>query len=208
MRIRKLLCLLLRCPKKKTASQKVVAEEAVPESVVQKEFVTLQHKNAVEFGKFSLELEEKRGESLITHSGHMLTAFSLYSAALLTLLAALLNDGFISRTHLYMASTGIAFPLVFSLVFTMLAHWRYKYEILIDGEAFRKIFSNESEFYREQYQFDYQFIYQLQLVQKSMETVNDKRLKYIKAAMLCFFVSIAMLFIFYVILSFLYTRGG
>ena len=41
----------------------------------------LKIKNALNFGRFSLELEEKREQSIITQSSHMLTAFSLFSAA-------------------------------------------------------------------------------------------------------------------------------
>lgn len=192
---------------KKSSLRKPTPEKIVEETMSQKDIITLQHKNAVEFGKFSFELEEKRGERLILHSGHMLTAFSLYSAALLTLLGTLLNNDIISRTHLFIASTCIAVPLVLSLTFTMLAQWRFKYNTLKDAEEFRLAFYGDSLNYREQYQFDYQFIMQLHDVQSSKTTANNKRLFCVRAAMVCFFLSLTMLITAYTILSILYTKG-
>lgn len=208
MCIRKFLLSLLCCPKRKAAKQKPQGEVEVKDDISQKDIVAIQLKNAVEFGKFSFELEEKRGESLIVHSGHMLTAFSLYSAALLMLLDSLISNAIISRTHLFIASTCIAVPLIFSLVFTMLAQRRFKYETLIDADSFRKKFKKDTEHHREQYQFDFQFIAQLHKVQESKKEMNDKRLFYIRVAMLCFFVAIAFLVVAYIILSVLYTKGA
>ena len=204
MCIRKFLLSLLH---KKSSLRKPTPEEAVEETMSQKDIITLQYKNAVEFGKFSFELEEKRGESLILHSGHMLTAFSLYSAALLTLLGALLNNDIISRTHLFIASTCIAIPLILSLVFTMLAQWRFKYNTFGDADEFRLEFERDSDHHREQYQFDYQFIMQLHDVQCSKTTLNNKRLFCVRAAMVCFFLSLTTLITAYIILSILYTKG-
>ena len=196
------------CPKKKTISQKPMSTNQQKAAPNQKDLVALQYRNAVEFGKFSFELEEKRGQSLITHSGHMLTAFSLYSTALLTLLAALLSDGFISRTHLFVASTSIAIPLVISLIFTMLAQWRFKYQAPVNAKVFAEAFSKDPKNYCEQYQFDFQFVVQLQQIQDSKKRKNDKRLFHVRMATLFFFISIIALVLSYVYLSVLYTKGS
>ena len=196
---------LLCKQKKKSLYAKPTSEEISCKNLSHKDIIALQHKNAVDFGKFSFELEEKRGESLIAHSGHMLTAFSLYSAALLTLLGSLLSNEIISRTHLFVSSACIAVPLICALVFTMLAQWRFKYETLIDAEEFRTAFVLDSAHYQEQYQFDFQFITQLHQVQQSKAKMNNKRLLCIRVAMICFFFSIGMLVVDYVVLSFIYT---
>ena len=199
--------LLLFNNKKKPSTPKPTPNEIFHNNNTPKDIISIQHKNAVEFGKFSFELEEKRGESLIANSGHMLTAFSLYSAALLTLLGVLLNNSIISRTHLFSASTCIAAPLVLALVFTILAQWRFGYKTLIDATAFKAAFEKESKNYCEQYQFDYQFIIQLHKVQSSKKNVNDKRLFFIRAAMICFLLSVSILVAFYISFSVIYTKG-
>lgn len=193
--------------KRKSFSAKTTSEKTSCKNLSQKDIIALQCKNAVEFGKFSFELEEKRGESLIANSGHMLTAFSLYSAALLTLLGVLLGNAIISKTHLFIASTCIATPLTLALAFTILAQWRFKYKTLIDAAAFKAAFEKESENYCEQYQFDYQFIIQLHKVQSTKRIVNNKRLFCIRAAMICFLLSVALLIVFYISFSVIYTKG-
>ncbi|MBO5891213.1 MAG: hypothetical protein J6Q30_00660 [Oscillospiraceae bacterium] len=195
----------LFCSRKDTSK----SHKPAPDNVAQasKDIVNLQQQNAVAFGKFSFELEEKRGESLIAHSGYLLTAFSLYSAALLTLLGSLLSNAIVSRTHLFIASTCIAAPLILSLVFTMLAQWRFRYNTLIDGAAFRKEFEQDPKNYCEQYQFDYQFIIQLHKVQVSKKNINNKRLFCIRVAMICFLLSVVILIAFYIYLSVVYTKG-
>lgn len=208
MCIRKVLRSLLCFPKGKAAIQKSKTEAVAKNEVSPKDVVALQLQNAVEFGKFSFELEEKRGESLIVHSGHMLTAFSLYSAALLTLLGSLLNNAIISRTHLFIASTCIAVPLILSLVFTLLAQRRFKYETLIDADGFRAKFAEDTNHHCEQYQFDFQFITQLHAVQESKKRMNDKRLFCIRMSMLWFLTAIAVLVAAYIILSVIYTKGA
>ena len=145
-----------RCRKKSTVSKTPISANQPNGLTNQQNLISLQYKNAVEFGKFSFDLEEKRGQSLITHSGHMLTASSLFSAALLTLLSALLADGFISRTHLFIASTSIAVPLIISLIFTLLAQWRFKYQTPVNTRVFVEEFTKDPKNYCEQYQFDFQ----------------------------------------------------
>ena len=55
------------------------------------EETSLRLKNVVELGKYSFDLEEKREQSLISQSGQILTAISLFSAGILMALPILLT---------------------------------------------------------------------------------------------------------------------
>lgn len=157
---------------------------------------SLRLENAVQFGRFSFELEEKREQSLITQSGHMLTAISLYSAALFMLLPVVVTLDSVSTAYLWGCSFTVFFPLVIGLVSTLLAQWRYKYKTLIDGMDFFETFASDAETdgtYNSQSDFDYQWLSQLRDVQASKKTVNDKRLFFIKVSMISFLISIAFL---------------
>lgn len=58
----------------------VETEERIDRDVVDE--VTLRKRNIVELGKFSYDLEEKREQSILSQANQMMTAFSIYSAAL------------------------------------------------------------------------------------------------------------------------------
>lgn len=53
---------------------------------------TLRLKNAVEFGRFSFELEEKREQSIIQQSSQIITAFSIASAAVLMAVPIIIDN--------------------------------------------------------------------------------------------------------------------
>lgn len=158
--------------------------------------------NAVEFGRFSFELEEKREQSLITQSGHMLTAISLYSAALIMLLPLVVELQCVSSPYLWGASATIFLPLLVGFVCTLLAQWRYKYDTLIDGKAFLQHFESDasSGYYKDQSDFDYQWTEQLSAVQSSKTRVNHIRCRLIKVGMISFLVSVVFLLIAWLII--------
>lgn len=158
--------------------------------------------NAVEFGRFSFELEEKREQSIITQSGHMLTAISLYSAALIMLLPLVVGLQCVSFSYLWGASATIFLPLLVGFVCTLLAQWRYKYDTVIDGKSFLQHFETDgsNSYYRDQSDFDYQWTEQLSAVQKSKIRVNDIRCNFIKAGMISFLISIAFLLVAWLVI--------
>ena len=66
----------------------------------------LRMENVREFGKFSFDLEEKREQSILNQSSQMLTAFSLFSAAILMALPIMTEYSAIITTSQTMIGSG------------------------------------------------------------------------------------------------------
>lgn len=165
----------------------------------------LRMKNVFEFGKFSFELEEKREQGILNQSGQMLTAFSLFSAAILMALPLVVDYTSVPGIKaLYLAAFSLT-PLVASLVLATIAQWRFKYQTMQNAEEFEKLlYQNRSE-YMSQSAYDYQWSYQLSAVQKSKKKINDIRVKLVKASMICFWASVVILVVGNVAFFIVYT---
>ena len=155
----------------------------------------LRMENVREFGKFSFDLEEKREQSILNQSSQMLTAFSLFSAAILMALPIVTEYSAIPDWQI-MYLTEVAFaPLIVSLVLAIIAQWRFSYQTMLDAEGFENILYRQKEDYHDQSDYDWQWVYQLSAVQKSKKKNTDFRVRLIKASMICFLLSVAILVI-------------
>ena len=153
----------------------------------------LRMENVREFGKFSFDLEEKREQSILNQSSQMLTAFSLFSAAILMALPIVTEYSAIPDWQI-MYLTEVAFaPLIVSLVLAIIAQWRFSYQTMLDAEGFENILYRQKE------------DYQLSAVQKSKKKNTDLRVRLIKASMICFLLSVAILVIGNLMFFILYT---
>lgn len=153
----------------------------------------MEMKNVLQLGKMSYEMEEHREQSLISQSNSMLTAFSLYSAALLMALPILISYSGVPVSWLLSASILVITPVFSSLILTILAQWRFGYQTMYNGEAFMNAIESDFDSYKSQGDYDYQMMLQLTRVQSSKQKNNDKRLNFIKAAMILFLISCGML---------------
>lgn len=152
----------------------------------------LKMKNVVDFGKFSYELECQRENSLIGQSGSMLTAFSIYTAALY-MLVPIAIEHFKNLTYGILLSVGIvSMLLIVSLVLALISQWRFKYKTMLDVEGFYSYIEKESDLYKTQADYDYQWKYQLAPIQQSKKNNNDKRVKLILASMITFLSAIVV----------------
>lgn len=133
----------------------------------------LRMENVREFGKFSFDLEEKREQSILNQSSQMLTAFSLFSAAILMALPIVTEYSAIPDWQI-MYLTEVAFaPLIVSLVLAIIAQWRFSYQTMLDAEGFENILYRQKEDYHDQSDYDWQWVYQLSAVQKSKKKNTD-----------------------------------
>lgn len=135
--------------------------------------------NIVDFGKFSYRLQEKREEILMNQVGAMLIAVSI-SLAVLPLLVPVIYIPYVF--------TGLAL----SLVFTVMAGWRFKYSQMSDVDVFFDEVNKNYECYETQYQFDMQWKYQLSASHKSKAKTTDKRIRFFLAAMVSFICSVLL----------------
>ena len=152
----------------------------------------LKMKNVVDFGKFSYELECQRENSLIGQSGNMLTAFSIYTAALY-MIVPIVIEHFKNLTYGILLSVGIvSVLLIASLVLALISQWRFKYKTMLDIDVFYNYIDKENDLYKTQADYDYQWKHQLAPIQQSKKINNDKRVKLIVASMITFLCAIVV----------------
>ena len=162
----------------------------------------LRMKNVREFGLFSFELEEKREQSILNQAGQMLTAFSLFSAAILMALPLVADYTNVPDGQAFCLAVVVLAPLIASLVLAILAQWRFKYQAIKNAEEFETELYRKRDEYKEQYAYDWQWVYQLAAVQKSN---NDRRSHLVRASMICFLVSVGILVVGDIVFFILYV---
>lgn len=170
-------------------TEKWVNRDAVDE-------VTLRKHNIVELGKFSYDLEEKREQSILAQANQMMTAFSIYSAALLMALPILIDQTAIPHSRLLIASIHLFLPLIISLVLAVLAQWRFSYQTMKTAKEFQKEINANTDKYQYQAQYDEQWINQINAIHISKKKNNNLRVNLIIASMACFMCSACLLLIF------------
>lgn len=152
--------------------------------------------NIVLFGRYSFELEQMRGESIIRQASEMLTAFSVFSATLLMAVPILVSYTSVDKVKLLTWIGIAAIPLISSLCLTIMAQWRFKYHSMQNAEQFRRFIYKTIKKYQSQDQYNLQWIAQLTSMHESIERNNNRRVFLVKTSMLCF-----LLAIFIIILS-------
>lgn len=143
----------------------------------------------VEFGRYSYGQQEKREESLLNQSSRMLTACSVT--------AAIFSNIILNSINIFKIAALVS--LLVSLVFAVMAGWRFKTGWMASIDSFYDDVYNNNEKYEEQYQFDYQWKHQISMLHKDKERINDIRTRYILFSMCAFacFVVIAAFSIFF-----------
>lgn len=151
-------------------------------------------KNAFELGKYSFELEKKRETSIISQASQMLTAFSVFSAAVLMAVPILLeNISSIDKVELLIWAGVMFVFLIASLCFSIIAQWRFKYKTIQNAAAIRDhMFKKISKFEAQSTHHNF-WIEQLTPIHKSIEENNNRRAKFVKFSMGSFLCSIAVL---------------
>ena len=165
----------------------------------------LRMRNVREFGLFSFELEEKREQSILNQAGQMLTAFSLFSAAILMALPLVADYTNVPDGQAFCLAVVVLAPLIASLVLAILAQWRFKYQAIKNAEEFETELYRKRDEYKEQYAYDCQWVYQLAAVQKSKKKNNDRRSHLVRASMICFLVSVGILVVGDIVFFILYV---
>jgi len=145
-------------------------------------------------GKFSYELEEKREQSLILQSGHMLTGFSIIFVMLLAVIPILLNYTQISNKVVFLLLGISLFFLIFGLLFTIAAQWRYDYLGLDDIETIYNLMIVPSNDVGDWWLENLNYIY------NAKNDLNEKRVKLMKFSTFSFSISILTILIYLICL--------
>lgn len=145
----------------------------------------------IKMGKFSFELEEKREQSLILQSGHMLTGFSIISVMLLAIIPIILNYTNISnRIVFFLLGISLLF-LIMSLLFSIAAQWRYDYLGLNNIDSIYHLMDEVPL-----KEVNMWWLTNLNDIYNSKNNLNEKRVKFMRYSAFFFGISILTIFIY------------
>ena len=149
----------------------------------------------IKMGKFSFELEEKREQSLIVQSGYMLTGFSIVSVMLLAAIPILLDyTKFSNKIVIFLIGLSLLF-LIFSLLFTIAAQWRYKYTGLSNIESIYDLMIDVPLS-----DFNEWWLKNLNEIYNAKNNLNEKRADFMKISTFSFGISILTILIYLITL--------
>jgi len=152
----------------------------------------------IKYGKYALEMEMKREESLIAQANQMATAFSFSTAALYILFQIGLEYyPSLSSTFLVIAIAPITYFLLLSLLFAFLASWRWNQgSFHTAGDFFNYVMQHEKQFIEEDYAFLTEWKAALTEKHSRIYTLNNRRGVFIRISMWLFIVVLVLVFIF------------
>ena len=155
----------------------------------------------VEYGKYSLDLEMKREESLIAQANQMSTIFSFSTAALYILFQIGLEYySKLSAVFLIIPVASITFFLLLSLLFSFLASWRWKQgSFYTAGEFFNYVLHHEKQFLEKDYAFLTEWKTALTEKHSRLYALNNRRGSFIRVSMWLFIIALVIVFIFGII---------
>lgn len=159
------------------------------------------YRHVKEISKMKYESELRREDSLIQQSSHMQTAFSFMTAALFMAAPVMIEyrGNKLSITFFLVVFSSIVLCLLISLVTASLAQRRVLKQTFMSIPEIEKFVSDTyADTLRESAQLK-QWVQVVGDVQVDLQKVNDRRVIYIRASMISFFVSIAFIVIWYII---------
>lgn len=161
------------------------------------------YKHVRDMGEIKYENELRREDSLIQQSSHMQTAFSFMTAAIFMAVPIMIEHrGNLTLEFFLLSVSTIVACLLVSLVTASLAQRRVKKEALLDIEDIEKFVSDNWEKSLTDAQQLKQWVQVMGKVQKSLSTINESRVKLIRASMASFLISIGLIIFWYVIAIF------
>ena len=164
--------------------------------------ITAQFRHIKELSALKYEAEEKREQNLIQQSSQMQTVFSFMTAAIFMAVPICIEyRSTLSLDFFFVSISIIVLFLIASLVLASLAQWRWKTETLPDVFEIKKSVINHPEWQKltiEYHQID-QWVEIIGKVQEKKAKLNDRRVHLIMASMICFYCSIFILIVSFVI---------
>lgn len=153
-----------------------------------------------EMAKIKYESELRREDSIIQQSGHMQTAFSFSTAALL-MIAPIAVDyrGCLSLTFFLVAFSSITLVLFFSLFATTMAQRRKAQDLFPDSsDQIKYIEDNEKLFATEEQRNKY-LAKSYADVQLSLTENNRNRVKWVQYSMRAFYIALGLSVFWFVV---------
>ena len=146
--------------------------------------------------------EEKREANLVQQSSQMQTAFSFITAAVFMATPICLEyRGSLPLCFFLVSLSTITGCILVSLILASVAQWRWKTESFPDIDVLKESIIGSAEWQKltEEYNQLAQHIDLLAKVQREKSRLNDRRVKLIMGSMIFFWISIACVFISFVV---------
>jgi hypothetical protein len=151
----------------------------------------------IEYGKYSLDMEVRREESIISQAGQMLTTFSFSTAALYLLFQIALDKyPVLSNKFLIISVGSITVLLMVSLFSAMLSLWRWKRKTMKNmNKFFEHVRKYQKKFLENDYAFLIEWEKSLGDIHEDLFDLNNRRGILLKLSMGSFFTALIVSFI-------------
>ena len=154
----------------------------------------------VDLAKVSFEQEERREQSILSQSGKLLTALSISSAAILMIVPIFIqNLALQMKNYILICLIIVLFLVLTSMFFSLLVQWRFKYNSLPSPEEIFTHIANNEEYFETSEQRCRFWIDALENNWRSKLKNNNKKVIFLKIAMILFFVSLGSIAILFII---------
>ena len=166
------------------------------------ESVTIQYQHIKELALMKYEAEEKREQSLIQQSSQMQTVFSFMSAALLMVIPICIQyRGRLELEFFLIAGSTVLGILITSLVLASIAQWRWITKAFPDIAQIKDFIINSDEWDKLLVEYNRidQIVDLLGRVQTEKSRINDIRVKLLMASMICFYIAVMFIALFFII---------
>lgn len=175
--------------------------ENIIKTVTDEEYSSSQYRQILRISQMTFDNELRREDSLLTQASHMQTAFAFTTAAIFAVLPICVDHkGKLSYSFFYVWIAIIIAFMLASLVFASIAQWRYKTETYGSIEKTRDTVLNDlqwKEYINDSY-CDAQLVDLLLKIYNEKNKINEKRVGFIMASMICFFLALASVLICFI----------
>lgn len=169
--------------------------------ITDEEYSSAQYRQILRISQMTMNNELRREDSLLIQASHMQTAFAFTTAAIFTVLPVCIEyKGALPYVFFYVWIAIIISFMLASLVCASIAQWRFKTKTYESVENIESVILDDLQWkmYVQDSYCDAQIVKMLQDIYAKNNGINEKRVKFIIASMVCFFsalISILLCFV-------------
>ncbi len=191
---------IARLQKAKKQAKETNSNNSEQKNDTEQQYVSV-YQHIKEISQLKYDSELRREDSLIQQSSHMQTAFSFITAAIFMAAPIMIEyrGDKLSLTFFLVSISSIVFFLLVSLVSASIAQRRYKKNVFMDIPGIEKFVCETYQHLLIQSAQLKQWVQIVGDVQISLAKVNGKRVAFIRISMASFFISIALIIVWFII---------
>ena len=169
--------------------------------ITDKDYSSAQYRQILRISQMTMDNELRREDSLLIQASHMQTAFAFTTAAIFTVLPVCIEyKGSLPYVFFYVWIAIIISFMLASLVCASMAQWRFKTKTYESVENIESAILDDLQCkkYVQDAYCDAQIVKMLQDIYAKNNGINEKRVKFIIASMVCFssaLISILLCFV-------------